>query len=73
MEFVWDYFNSKDKLLPTITQTIKEMGFTVTAEGIENQEMAAEMKDVGCDFLQGYCFSQPIPAEKFVEKYGVKN
>jgi EAL domain-containing protein (putative c-di-GMP-specific phosphodiesterase class I) len=73
MEFVWDYFNSKDKLLPTITQTIKEMGFTVTAEGIENQEMAAEMKKIGCDFLQGYCFSQPIPAEKFVEKYGVKN
>ena len=73
MEFVWDYFNSKDKILPTMVQTIKQMGFTVTAEGIENQEMAEEMKDVGCDFLQGYCFSQPIPAEKFVEKYGVKN
>ena len=73
MEFVWDYFNSKDKLLPTITQTIKEMGFTVTAEGIENQEMAAEMKKIGCDYLQGYCFSQPIPVEKFIEKYGPKN
>ena len=73
MEFVWDYFNSKDKLLPTITQTIKEMGFTVTAEGIENQEMATEMKKIGCDYLQGYCFSQPIPVEKFIEKYGPKN
>ena len=73
MEFVWDYFNSRDKILPTMVQTIKEMGFTITAEGIENQEMATEIKDIGCDYLQGYCFSQPIPAEKFVEKYGVKN
>ena len=73
MEFVWDYFNSRDKILPTMVQTIKEMGFTVTAEGIENQEMATEIKEIGCDYLQGYCFSQPIPAEKFAEKYGPKN
>lgn len=73
MEFVWDYFNSRDKILPTMVQTIKEMGFTITAEGIENQEMATEIKDIGCDYLQGYCFSQPIPVEKFIEKYGPKN
>ena len=64
-----EYFNSKDKLLPTITQTIKEMGFTVTAEGIENQEMATEMKNIGCDYLQGFFISKPLPASEFISMY----
>ena len=69
MEFVWDYFKEKDMILPTLVQTIKQMGFTVTAEGIENLELADAMRDIGCDFLQGFCFSKPIPAEEFATKY----
>ena len=69
MEFVWDYFKEKDKILPTLVQTIKQMGFTVTAEGIESLEMADAMKDIGCDYLQGFCFSQPLPAQEFKQKY----
>ena len=69
MEFVWDYFKEKDKILPMVVKTIKQMGFTVTAEGIETPEMATTMKEIGCDYLQGYCFSRPIPAEDFVTKY----
>ncbi len=70
MEFVWDYFKYKDKILPTMVQTIKQMGFTITAEGIENQELAEAMRDIGCDNLQGYYFSKPISIKEFVEKYG---
>ena len=69
MEFVWDYFKEKDKVLPMVVNTIKQMGFTVTAEGIENKEMAAAMNEIGCDYLQGYCFSRPLPAKDFVTKY----
>lgn len=69
MEFVWDYFKDKDKILPMVVQTIKQMGCTVTAEGIENPEMAADMNIIGCDYLQGYCFSRPLSAEDFVTKY----
>ena len=72
MEFVWDYFKEKDKILPTLVETIKQMGFTVTAEGIESLEMADAMKDIGCDFLQGFIFSKPIPAEEFAGIYGKK-
>lgn len=70
MEFVWDYFKEKDKILPTLVETIKQMGFTVTAEGIENLELADTMRDIGCDFLQGFIFSKPIPANEFAEIYG---
>ena len=72
MEFVWDYMKDQDKILPTLVQTIKLMGFTVTAEGIENQEIADAMKEIGCDYLQGFCFSKPLPAKEFAEKYGFK-
>ncbi|MCR4743567.1 MAG: EAL domain-containing protein [Treponema sp.] len=70
MELVWDYFKDQDKILPTIVQTFKEMNFTVTAEGIENNEMALALKNIGCDYLQGYCFSKPLSAREFVKIYG---
>ena len=69
MEFVWDYMKEKDTILPMVVKTIKEMGFTVTAEGIENMEIADTMNKIGCDYLQGYCFSRPLPAEEFATKY----
>lgn len=69
MEFVWDYYKYKDQILPTLVQTIKQMGFTVTAEGIESLEMADALRDIGCDYLQGFCFSKPLSIEEFTQKY----
>ncbi|MBQ8680478.1 MAG: EAL domain-containing protein [Treponema sp.] len=48
----------------------EQMNFTVTAEGVETLEMVESMKNIGCDFLQGYYFSKPLPAREFAEKYG---
>lgn len=69
MEVVWDYFNERDQLLPTLIQVFKEMNFAITAEGVETREMAEELKRIGCDYLQGYYFSKPIPSEEFLKKY----
>ncbi len=69
MGIVWDYIKDKDVLLPMIVQAFKQMGFSVTAEGIENAEMADAMSALGCDYLQGYYFSKPLPVEEFVKKY----
>ena len=69
MGIVWDYIRDQDVLLPTIVRAFKEMGFSVTAEGIENAEMADAMSALGCDYLQGYYFSKPLPTEEFVRKY----
>ena len=65
MAIVRDYCNKPDGLLPSLVQTFKTVGFTVTAEGIETKEMADEMYKIGCDFLQGYLFSPPVPIEEF--------
>ena len=69
MEVVWDYFREKDVLLPAIVQAFKQLHLSITAEGIETKDMAEAMKEIGCDYLQGYYYSKPIPMEEFLKAY----
>jgi EAL domain-containing protein (putative c-di-GMP-specific phosphodiesterase class I) len=41
------------------------LGFKVVAEGVENMPTAQTLAALGCDELQGYCFSRPLAAEAF--------
>lgn len=41
------------------------LGMKVVAEGVENEETAARLKELNCDILQGYYFSRPLPGEDF--------
>lgn len=72
MQVVWEYFNTKEEILPALVQAFKHSGFTVTAEGIESKAMAKGMEELGCDYLQGFYFSQPLPVDEFIKKYGKK-
>ena len=69
MEVVWDYCKTRDTLLPHIVTAFKELGFSITAEGIETEEMADALAGIGCDYLQGYLFDKPMPVDDFVAKY----
>jgi len=42
------------------------LGMKVVAEGVENKETAERLKELGCDILQGYYFSKPLPADSFL-------
>ena len=72
MEVVWDYFKEKDALLPAVVKAFKQLGFTVTAEGIETEEMSLALSRIGCDYLQGYYYSKPLPVNEFLERYGTR-
>ena len=72
MSIVWDYVRDKDSLLPALVQAFREMGFIITAEGIETQEIADAMAGIHCDFLQGYYYSKPLPMNDFVSRYSEK-
>ena len=69
MSIVRDYYSEPDELLPNMVHTFKHMNFGVTAEGIEDKAMAEMLRDIGCDYLQGYYYSKPVPMEEFAEKY----
>ena len=43
------------------------LGLKVVAEGVENQEALNIVTALGCDQVQGYYFSKPVPAIEFRE------
>ena len=68
--FVQDYFID-GKSRPIVENTIKlghSLGLTVVAEGIENEEVASVLRDLGCDRGQGYMYSRPLPVAEISSK-----
>lgn len=53
-----------------IVQAVIALGhsfsLTVVAEGVETPEHAERLRVLGCELLQGYLFSRPVPAEQAV-------
>ncbi len=43
------------------------LGMTATAEGVETHEQLAQIVAAGCTEMQGYLFSQPLPASEIRE------
>ena len=70
MEVVWNYCRDRDPLLPALLQAFKQMSFSITAEGIETAEMADALREIGCDYFQGYYFSRPVPMDEFLQMAG---
>ena len=47
----------------------KELGFVCLAEGAENKEQVDRLYKMGCEVIQGYYFSKPIPIPQFESLY----
>ncbi len=49
-------------LLGTIIGLANALNYTLVAEGVESIEQALVMHGLGCQIIQGYLFSQPVPS-----------
>ncbi len=51
-------------IVRAIVSLARNLGFTVTAEGVETLEQAHCLRDLACDTLQGYYIGRPVGAEE---------
>jgi len=60
--------NPKTKsIVYSIIGMAHEIGIKTVAEGVETEEQVSFLRQSGCDYIQGYYYSKPLPEEEFVE------
>lgn len=60
--------NAEDRqIIRAILSLAKTLKLTVVAEGVETIEQVNFLRNEGCDIIQGYYFSKPIPALEFLQ------
>lgn len=77
-KFDIDYLKIDQSFVKNITQDIADvvlceaiiamahkLGLKVIAEGVETQQQHDILKEMGCDFGQGYLFARPLPEDEF--------
>ncbi len=61
----------KDKsylLLKGIISIAKDLGLTITAEGVETNAQFELIESLGCDLVQGFIFDRPLSESEFIDR-----
>ena len=53
------------RMLEIILDIARYLVVPVIAEGVETREQMETLRQMGCDYIQGYYFSRPVPADEF--------
>ena len=56
-------------VLRHIITLAKELNFTCLAEGAEEKPQVDKLRSMGCEIIQGYYYSKPIPMDEYEKKY----
>ncbi len=64
--FIIDMLNDPESsiILGAIANVSHALGYTIVAEGVEEYEQVVALNGFGCEMIQGYYFSRPVPADK---------
>ena len=52
-------------IVDIVIELARRLRMRTVAEGVETREQAAFLKRAGCDMIQGYLFSRPVPPVEF--------
>ena len=68
-EIVWECFKSEKAhiAIESTVAMIKKLNMQIVAGGIEDKHQLDTLLGMGCDFIQGYYFSKPVPEKDFIE------
>ncbi|NVK75667.1 MAG: EAL domain-containing protein [Oceanospirillaceae bacterium] len=66
--------NTNDQVIVSaIILLAQQLGMTTIAEGVETKDQLDMLKEIGCDDVQGYYISRPIPVDEFKMHFLNKN
>jgi diguanylate cyclase (GGDEF)-like protein/PAS domain S-box-containing protein len=69
--FVMDLIENQDRLaqVSAIVTLAHSMNLNIVAEGVETEAQSSLLRMLGCDEMQGFLFSKPLPCEVFEANY----
>lgn len=65
---VWAAFTDRDSFvtIKNLISMFHDVRRKLVAEGVENEEQMHTLRELGCDYIQGYFYSRPVPKEDFI-------
>ncbi|WP_457675621.1 EAL domain-containing protein [Thiolapillus sp.] len=68
--FIQDVPGDKDdvSLVTAIVAMADSLGIAVVAEGVETEEQRLFLREIGCDYMQGFLFGKPLTAEEMEQR-----
>lgn len=60
--------NRGGTIVSAVIRMAKWLSIPVIAEGVETIKQADFLRSIGCDYIQGYLYSKPLPEDEFEEK-----
>ena len=58
---------ASEAIVRSIVELAQRLGLSVVAEGVEDDETLLILRDMRCDFAQGYGIARPLPAERLAD------
>lgn len=59
--------DEKQAVVDAIIQMAHRLKMKVIAEGVENIQQLNLLRKLGCDYLQGYYYSKPVPMAELID------
>ena len=56
------------EIVSAVIKIAKSMNMETIAEGVEYEKQSEILKNMGCDYIQGYLYGKPMPAEDFEKR-----
>ncbi len=60
---------SNYELIASIVSIVKQLGFCPVVEGIESEEELQFLREIECDYGQGFLLQRPLTEEQFLKKF----
>jgi EAL domain-containing protein (putative c-di-GMP-specific phosphodiesterase class I) len=65
-----DEHPDRKKILDAIVSLAGSLGLALVAEGIEHESQAHYLREIGCEYGQGFHLGRPVPAPAMAELLG---